>query len=1101
MDKKRILVVDYEPKALDRLVSLIPADKYEISTAKDGIAALEEYDKFKPELVFLRTMLPKKHGFQVCQEMIERDKSVPIIMHCSIYKGRKYKADAVKIYGATDYLEDPIDPKVIIEILNKFLGSTPQKKEQPKGSIKEEVIEMPKISPSQTPKAKGLDIDKALEETLSGLKGVGAPRKKETPKVEETVPISELLPQQPPIKEELKIEEKVEEPKVPEKIEGIEKQVTSEEIFGDVIKKVEERISHREAEPQTSPKIDISKVLGEEKVKEEVKAEPIQKEKIEEKIEIPSIPIPKPKKAVSEIDKKLEETLAGVKLKPQTTKKSVEEQKVEIPIPEKKEEKIPEIKEKVKPVEKPKVEEKVELKEEIGQVEKEKEKEEIRVEEAPKVPEEGIPFGQYRLLEKVAMGGMAELFKAKQVGLEGFQRIVAVKRILPHLASNSDFVTMFIDEAKLAAQLNHPNIVHIYDLGKADDSYFIAMEFVEGRDLRSILKESENLSKTMPLPAAIYIAKKICSALHCAHTAKDSDGKPMKLVHRDVSPQNILISTSGEVKLVDFGIAKAVSKASHTQTGALKGKLLYMSPEQAWGKTIDGRSDLFSLGVVLFEMLTGKKLFYGDSEMSILERVREAKLPDFEQFREQIPPQLEKILKKALEKDPDRRFRDGRSFETEIDKFARSCGFAPTAYYVIEFLTTIFPSIYSKDRLDSFIREKEEAEAEFEQIRKSQEEERIKKEEEEKKKVETLRVPEEEKEEEKPKPKFQVQKPKPQPPKPIRIPPPKKEPEVEKKKEEVVSAFEEEPQEGKKKGLIIGGAVAAVVVILILVALIFGGKKAPTPADSANAKNPPVTQTPSETQKPVEPTTPPEIKPEVPPPPQNAESPEDIKKAKDEATSAIKNLEEVLSNIDKNQGSELAPQAVESLKKSKGNIDRLFRNAKSIGEFNAITKAASQLTDNSNKTLNDVVALKQQKEQEKAKVEEEAKKKAEEEKRKQEEQARKSEQPQETKIQKGDFVALPDLAEGERPKLITKVEANYTSLARQNKAQGTIYVELTIDENGKVTNAQVVKGFSPDYGLNDECVKASLQWRFTPALKNGVPVKTKVTYPISFRLK
>jgi len=207
----------------------------------------------------------------------------------------------------------------------------------------------------------------------------------------------------------------------------------------------------------------------------------------------------------------------------------------------------------------------------------------------------------------------------------------------------------------------------------------------------------------------------------------------MKLVHRDVSPQNILISTSGEVKLVDFGIAKAASKASHTQSGALKGKLLYMSPEQAWGKTIDGRSDLFSLGVVLFEMLTGKKLFYGDSEMSILERVREAKLPDFEQFREQIPPQLEKILKKALEKDPDKRFRDGRSFETELEKFARNSGFAPTAYYVVEYLTTIFPSVYSRDRLESFIREKEEAEAELEQIRKSQEEERIKKEEEEKK--------------------------------------------------------------------------------------------------------------------------------------------------------------------------------------------------------------------------------------------------------------------------------------------------------------------------------------------------------------------------------
>ncbi len=156
-------------------------------------------------------------------------------------------------------------------------------------------------------------------------------------------------------------------------------------------------------------------------------------------------------------------------------------------------------------------------------------------------------FGQYELQDKIATGGMAELFKAKQVGLEGFQRIVAIKKILPHLATNSDFVTMFIDEAKLAAQLNHPNIVHIYDLGKKSDAYFIAMEYVEGRDLRSILKECEPLQETVPLKTAVYIARKVCSALHYAHTAKDADGKAMKLVHRDVSPQNILISSAGEL--------------------------------------------------------------------------------------------------------------------------------------------------------------------------------------------------------------------------------------------------------------------------------------------------------------------------------------------------------------------------------------------------------------------------------------------------------------------------------------------------------------------------------------------------------------------------
>lgn len=1088
MQKKKILVVDYEPKALERLVSLIPADTYEVSTAKDGLQAMEEFDKFNPDLVLLRTMLPKKHGFQVCQEMVEKKKNIPIVMHCSIYKSRKYKSDATKIYGAVDYLEDPIEEKLLLETLKNYLGKS-ETEQKPAAAAPKEAktsdfdIPMPKEPPKEAKKKSGLDIDKALEETLSGL--TVPSKKKESPKLEEEITASlpkvekaakfeapksaeEKLPEPPPVLEK------------PEKIEEKE-QITSEEIFGEVIKTVEERIvKPTEQKEGTSPKIDISAALGEKKEEEKKpeKLEPVvelpKAVEVPKKVEIPKVEIPKvepppivakPKKAVSEIDKKLEETLSGVKIKSQAPKKEVEIPKAEPP--------------KVEIPERPKEEEKV--------VEFKKE------EEKPK--EEGIPFGQYRLLEKVAIGGMAELFKAKQMGLEGFQRIVAVKRILPHLASNSDFVTMFIDEAKLAAQLNHPNIVHIYDLGKTDEAYFIAMEYVEGRDLRSIMKESEPLGKTIPLSAAVYIAKKLCSALHYAHTAKDSDGKPMKLVHRDVSPQNILISSSGEVKLVDFGIAKAASKASHTQSGALKGKLLYMSPEQAWGKTLDGRSDIFSLGIVLFEMLTGRKLFYGDSEMSIIERVREAKLPDFEQYRDIIPPQLEKIIRKALEKDPDRRYRDARGFETDLEKFVRNMGITATTYDVVAFLNEIFPSIYTKDKLDALTREKEEAEAEIAQAKKEQEKEEAKEKEkieekkpQEKKKVDTIKVVPPPKEE------VKVQEKK-EPAKEIRIPKPLP---VEEKKEEMFSSISEESGEGKKKGLIIGGAVAAAVVIIVVLAMVFsGGKKtAPTvePPKSETSTQAPVRQEPAKV-----PETPKEIQPELPPPPAAAESEADIKKAKDEATAALKDFDEAIKAVEKEGGVQFASSAMDSLKKSKDNIDKIFKKAKSIGEFNAVTQAAKKGVESANKTKDEVITAKTQKEKEQQ--EEEARKKAEEEKKKVEEAAKTAPPAQEKKIEKGQFVALPELSESERPKLIKKIDASYTALARQNKVEGTFYVQINIDENGAVTSAEVVKGPSPDYGLKDECVKAVLKWQFSPAIKSGVPVKTQVTYPIVFKLK
>jgi TonB family protein len=278
----------------------------------------------------------------------------------------------------------------------------------------------------------------------------------------------------------------------------------------------------------------------------------------------------------------------------------------------------------------------------------------------------GTPFGQYELIELIATGGMAELYRARMSGVEGFEKIVAIKRILPHLTDNHEFVTMFVDEAKLAAQLQHPNIVHIYDLGKIERSYYIAMEFIDGRDLRSILRTLEERQARLPLGLALFIASRLAAALDYAHHKRDLQGAAMALVHRDVSPQNVLISYDGDIKLCDFGIAKAASKASHTRAGALKGKLQYMSPEQAWGRDIDGRSDIFSLGLVLYEMLTGRKGVAGDSELSILEQVRSPRLIPPREFDPAIPPEVERVVMKALKENRDERYQTAAELAVDL---------------------------------------------------------------------------------------------------------------------------------------------------------------------------------------------------------------------------------------------------------------------------------------------------------------------------------------------------------------------------------------------------------------------------------------------------
>lgn len=285
-----------------------------------------------------------------------------------------------------------------------------------------------------------------------------------------------------------------------------------------------------------------------------------------------------------------------------------------------------------------------------------------------------IPFGKYYLLERINVGGMAEVFKAKSYGIEGFEKIVAVKRILPNIAEDEEFVQMFLDEAKIAVQLTHANIAQVYDLGRVGDSYYIAMEYINGKDLRAIFDRAKKLGEKIPIPMACYIIMKVCEGLDYAHNKKDATGKDLNLVHRDVSPQNILISYEGEVKIIDFGIAKVANKLSKTQAGILKGKFGYMSPEQVRGLPLDRRSDIFSVGIVLYELVSGERLFYGENEISILEKVKNVEIIPPTTYNPEIPEELENIILKALAKDLEERYQTAMELHDDLQSFLYTTG-------------------------------------------------------------------------------------------------------------------------------------------------------------------------------------------------------------------------------------------------------------------------------------------------------------------------------------------------------------------------------------------------------------------------------------------
>ncbi|MBK9090127.1 MAG: protein kinase [Holophagales bacterium] len=599
---KTILLIEYEPRYLDRIKGYLAGKDFDLVVAKDGEDGLEAYRRGRPDLVLISTVLPKLRTRDVIRGMQALGPTPPVLLMASGYKGKDKKADAAR-EGATGILEKPFAEEALLAEISSALGAKshdpfPGTSGQPllsaddifsdviSGVEAEEKLEKARPAPAGTDPG----INRKLEQTLSGI--LSRPNLKPTT-------ASGAIPRV------------VAEPPAPVRPAAVPGPVSDRTL-----------------------RVDTGSIPQ---------------------------PIPAPKPRVdTAVDRMLTDTLSGLRPIKPAEKAEKADKPPAAPAPAPKPVPAPAPKPEPLPAPKP------------------------APAPAPVAVPKGRPgagspggFGRYQLLEKIAAGGMAEVYRARMRGEEGFEKIVAIKRILPHMADNDDFITMFIDEAKLAAQLTHNNIIHIYDLGKEDAYHYIAMEYVEGKDLRSILKTASEKGYPLPVDLALFIASKVANALDYAHRRLGLDGKELNLVHRDVSPQNVLISFEGDIKLCDFGIAKAATKVQQTQAGALKGKLQYMSPEQAWGKKVDRRTDIFSLGIVLFEMLAGERLFSGDTDLTILEQVRDARSEAPSLKNPDVPKKVDQIVLKALAKNPQDRYQNASEMEKDINSVLYSFQPAP----------------------------------------------------------------------------------------------------------------------------------------------------------------------------------------------------------------------------------------------------------------------------------------------------------------------------------------------------------------------------------------------------------------------------------------
>ncbi len=290
---------------------------------------------------------------------------------------------------------------------------------------------------------------------------------------------------------------------------------------------------------------------------------------------------------------------------------------------------------------------------------------------------------RYRVIDRLEAGGMAEVFRAEALGLQGFKKQVAIKRVLAHLASKESFIKMFLDEARLSARLSHSNCVQVFDIGVGDGTYFIVMEFVDGANLRGIIDTLKAANRPFPVEEAVYLAIELCKGLQYAHNLVDENGQHLGIVHRDMSPPNVLITKHGEVKIVDFGLAKASTQLEKSEPGIIKGKFSYLAPEAARGQEVDARADIFAIGIMLWELLAGRRLFLGKTDLETVQMVQRAIVPPITRIRPDVPPELEPILARALASDPMQRHQTSRELGADLNAFLYRFGQHPVSDFEI----------------------------------------------------------------------------------------------------------------------------------------------------------------------------------------------------------------------------------------------------------------------------------------------------------------------------------------------------------------------------------------------------------------------------------
>ncbi len=699
----------------------------------------------------------------------------------------------------------------------------------------------------------------------------------------------------------------------------------------------------------------------------------------------------------------------------------------------------------------------------------------IPVMDLPAAGAEGREFGQYALLEKIAIGGMAEVWKARMKGVEGFQKTVAIKKILPHLTDNSAFVSMFIDEAKLAAQLAHPNITHIYDLGKIGNDYYIAMEFVEGRNLRALLNATRRQGVRFPLGLALLIGARLASALDYAHRKKGFDGHELGLVHRDVSPQNVLISNEGDIKLCDFGIVKAVAKASHTQMGALKGKLQYMSPEQAWGRQVDGRSDLFSLGAILFEMLTGRRLFPGENEISVLEAVRECRIESPKSLVPSTPDEVDALVRKALSREPADRFQTAGTMQQALEQVLHDL--KPTQADLAAFVQKLasgpgLPDADSVSGLGSVPRLEDKAPwAAPEAVRP----------------LAAPPAPAMAIEPARPKPSGSAPRPmpRPEPAAPARVtqhhvPPPK----AEVLAVAPPAGSEVEIEEGGSRGRT--GLIAAIAATLLLGALgawVFLGRgktTEPAPAATADESGQPTAGAHAPGQEPAG---------------AGAETAEAA--AAPAASEALPpaNLD-VAQLVDR----ELAKREQDLRRKLEADQEKLEQRLADVKAGEDQRKATEAQKEPASPPASAPPAAAPPAEPEPSSAEPEAVPEArtEPERVAQAAPPPPAAVPETPQVERGQLVKMgPGVVP---PSLVSFVKPEYPAVARRLRIEGVVEAELLVDENGAVREARLSQPLRQDVGINEAALTAARGAKFRPATKDGVPVKIWTKIKIPFKL-